>query len=126
MSDPQERLARLGEIFSSTDPEYAAVREGNIDRVLPSDPHILVTDPLVCQAVYEAAIARLRTTSPRRFDFDPGKHDYLVFRFGAYYAILLRTVPMQVTSGEIVIETGTYPLLVYSVATMQYIFTVGA
>jgi hypothetical protein len=121
VSDAQERLTDFAEYFR--DQEYADLRtNAGISQLTPSDPQYVVSDSTVCQRVYSTAVAQLQSHGTTTINLSAGAHDFVVLRYGPYYAIQLLNLHSQTLSSPPVIVAGKNLLLVYSRSTMQYLF----
>lgn len=103
---------------------FAWLRADHITQIAPTDSQYIVTDSVTCQAVHDRAVQQLQTRADSLINLQPGGHDFTVFRFGPYLAIVLIDTNLD-TSTEIVAEDRTSPILVFNASDLSYIFSFG-
>lgn len=103
--------------FSAT--EFANVRGSHISQIASSDPQYIVTDSVTCQAVHDKAVALLAQNGGSMVDLLD--HDFTVFRFGSYFAIILLD---NATENSSSITTKFAPLMVFQASDLSYVFTI--
>ena len=111
LPEAEERLTSFADYFVLS--EYAYMRAGHINQLQPSDTQLVVADSAVCQQVYAAAVARLRADGTETIDLSPGKHEFVVLRYGPYYAIQLMDVAPP-PSNPPVVGTGWSMLMIFT------------
>jgi hypothetical protein len=75
-----------------------------------------VQDASVCRAVLQRALEEFSERGSGWIDLTPGSYDFGVFRFGPYYAVLLRDVREYEH-----VRTGWSPLLIFRVTDLEYV-----
>ena len=100
------------------DLDMSNVRGNEITLLAATQPKYIVSDSTECTAVHAAAIAHLQAEGSDWVDFSSGGHDFTIFRFGPYYAIVLLN---NTTSQK---RLHYSPLVVLRAADLAYVVSI--
>jgi hypothetical protein len=118
LPNAQGYLAGFGRYFR--DDDMADVRGDEIVQLSPNASQEIVTRVGTCQAVRQAALRMLRQYEPSWPRIEAAGYDFVVLRYGDYYAILVKY--------EVDPDTGRrpdyIPLLVFRTQGFSYVTTI--